>query len=248
MSGSNDELAAVLERGRAADEGDALLAALIDGGVHVPVDAQGSVVLIGVDDSGPAVPGYTSEASRERWLPGASGSVFCDALRLLDIAKETGLRHFVVFADQQWAKVPVGMVAATLRDRGMRTQGEQTLRLSWSRHPVAVALRGAFAARILAYPRVRAVWIAHARWIETGNEHLIVHVAVDEGEQAAGRGLLETVLAEDVPLDAEAPRVALRIFQPDEAEQVAELDGMGLDTIRADHAAGRVNVLSHEFD
>ncbi|MGI5241867.1 hypothetical protein [Dactylosporangium sp. CA-139066] len=248
MTGPNDALAAVLERGRPADEADALLAALVDGGVYVPFDEQGSVVFINDEDTGPVLPGYTSEASRERWLPGAAGAVLCDALRLLDISKHTGVGTLAVFAAEQWAKVPLALVAATLRERGVRTQGNQTLRLTWSTHPVALALRGAFAARILAYPSVRTVWIAHARWIESGNEHLMVQMAVDEQGRSAAQALLEAVLAEDVPLGPESPGLALRVLEPHEADQAAELDGLALDTIRADHAAGRVHVVSREFD
>ncbi|MEU7867104.1 hypothetical protein [Dactylosporangium sp. NPDC049140] len=247
MPGPNDALAAVLERGRPADEADALLAALVDGGVYVPIDDQGSVVFIGVDDTGPVLPGYTSEAVCERWLPATAGSVFCDALRLLDISGHTGVETLAVFAAEQWAKVPLPLVAATLRGRGLRTQGEQTLRLTWSTHPVAVALRGAFAARILAHPTVRTVWIAHARWTESGNEHLMVQMAVEEGARSAAQELLEAVLAQDVALGPESPGLALRVLEPDEADQAAELDRLGLDTVRPDHAAGRVHIVSREF-
>jgi hypothetical protein len=248
VPGPNVALAAVLERGRPADETDALLAALVDGGVYVPIDEQGSIVFIGVDDSGPVLPGYTSEAACERWLPDAAGSVLCDALRLLDISKRTGVGTLAVFAAQEWAKVPLAIVAATLRGRGVRTQGDQTLRLTWSTHPVAVALRSAFAARILAHPPVRTVWIAHAQWVESSNEHLMVQIAVDEGAQSAAQALLEAVLAEDVRLGPESPGLALRVLEPHEADLAVELDRLALDTIRADHATGRVHVVSREFD
>ncbi|MEV0136290.1 hypothetical protein AB0H83_48660 [Dactylosporangium sp. NPDC050688] len=194
------------------------------------------------------LPGYTSEDSCERWLPDAAGSMLCDALRLLDISQHTGVGTLVVFAVQEWAKVPLPLVAATLRGRGMRTQGEQTLRLTRSTHPVAVALRGAFAARVLVHPQVRTVWISHARWVASGNEHLMVHMAVDEGARSAAQALLEAVLANDVPLGPESPHVALQMLEPHEADQAAELDGLALDTVRADHAAGRVHIVSREFD
>jgi hypothetical protein len=248
MPGPNDALAAVLGRGRPADEPDALLAALVDGGVFVPVDEQGSVVFIGVDDAGPVLPGYTSEAACARHLPAVAGAVPCDALRLLDIGRHTGVGTLAVFAEQEWAKVPLALVAATLRDRGLRTQGEQTLRLTWTVHPYAVALRGGFAARILDHPAVHTVWIAHARWMDSGNEHLMVHAAGDADAKAEAQALLEAVLAGDAPPDAESPAVALRVLTPGEAGVAAELDRMGLDTVRADHAGGRVHVVSREFD
>ncbi len=248
MPGSNDALAAVLDRGRPGDESDALLAALVDGGVYVPVDSQGSVVVIGIDDSGPVLPGYTSETARAQRLPDAAGSVLCDALRLLDISQHTGLETLAVFSGEHWAKIPLSLVAVTLRVRGVRTQGDQTLRLTRSADPVAVALRGAFADRILAHPQVQAAWIGHARWAGTGNEHLMVHMAVDEGAQPAAQALLEAVLGEGLPLAPESAGLALRVLEPHEADQAAELDGLGLDTVRADHAAGRVDVVSREFD
>lgn len=92
------------------------------------------------------------------------------------------------------------------------------------------------------------MWIADARWIDSGDEQLMVYLAVDEGARPAAQALLETVLAEDVPLSAEAPAVALQVLEPDEADRAAELDGFGLDSVRPDHTAGRVQTVSQEFD
>ncbi|WP_433042100.1 hypothetical protein [Dactylosporangium sp. CS-033363] len=248
MPGPNATLAAILERGRPADESDALLAALVDGGVYVPFNDEGGVVFISLGDSGPALPAYTSEAACDQWLPDAAGSVWCDALRLLDIAQHTGVEALAVFAETQWANVPMPLVGHTLRERGVRTQGAQTMRLTWSTHPVAVALRGAFAARILAYPAVRTVWIGHARWLATGNEHLMVHIAVDEGAKLQAKELLELVLAEDVRLDQDSPNVAMGVLEPHESDAAADLDRLALDTVRAHHDKARVEVISREFD
>ncbi|WP_306215509.1 hypothetical protein [Actinoplanes sp. RD1] len=123
MSAANDALALILDRGAAAGDSDTLVAAIVDGGVHVPVDAGGSVVFIGVDDSGPVLPGYASAAARARRLPEAAESVHCDALRLLDIWRQTGVDTLAVFGDTQWVKVPLPLVGAELRRRGTRTEG-----------------------------------------------------------------------------------------------------------------------------
>jgi hypothetical protein len=96
-------------------------------------------------------------------------------------------------------------------------------------------------ARVLAHPQVRIAWILHAWWVVSSNEHLMVHVAVDEGSRSAAQALLEAVLANDVPLGPESPHVALHVLEPHEADQAAELDGLALDSVRADHAAGRVH-------
>ncbi|WP_305787134.1 hypothetical protein [Symbioplanes lichenis] len=117
MSGSNDALAAALGRVGPADASDALVAAIVEGGLHVPIDAGDSVVFIGVDGSGPVLPGYASAASRERHLPEAAGSAHFDALRLIDIWRRTGVDTLAVFGDEQWVKVPLPLVAEALRRR-----------------------------------------------------------------------------------------------------------------------------------
>ncbi len=242
------DLAAVVDRGRAAEEAETLLAALVDSGVYVPVDEQGSVVFIAVDDSGPVLPGYVDDGCRERWLPSSAGAVHCDALRLLDIAEHTGVQTLVVFATARWAKVPLGLVARTLRERGVRTQGEQTVKLSWSTHPFAVALRDAFANRILSFPAVRTIWLAQARFVESGDEQLMIHFEVDDSAPDAAKALLDAVLADDVPLRRGGPTLALRLLRTAEADTIRHLDRLGLDTVRARPALSRVEVISREFD
>jgi hypothetical protein len=76
----------------------------------------------------------------------------------------------------------------------------------------------------------------------------MVQMAVDAGGRPAAQELLEAVLAQDVALGPGPPSLALRVLEPDEADQAAELDRMGLDTVRPDHAAGRVHIVSREFD
>jgi hypothetical protein len=229
VPGPNDALAAVLERGRPAEDSDALLAALVDGGVYVPVDDRGSVMFIGVDDTGPVLPGYASEEDRQRLLPDATTSVLCDAPRLLDIANHTSVRTLVVFGGPGWVKIPLQLVAATLSERGPRAQGG----LTWSTDPVAVAMRDGFAARILEFPPVRTVWIAQAP------EQLVVFMAVGEGARSAAEALMETASVENV---------ALRVLEPHETDRAAELDPLGLDTVRADHTTGRVQIVSRQYD
>lgn len=241
-------LAAIVDGGRGAEEADALLGALVDGGVYVPVDNQGSVMFVGVDDSGPVLPGYPDEALCGRWLPTAAGAVKCDALRLLDIAQHTGVATLAVFGDELWVKVPMGLIARTLRDRGIRTRGEQTVQLRRSTHPVAMALRSAVAARILSHPTIRTVWIGHARFVETGHEQIMLHIAVDRPEPDAAKALLDAVIGTEVTLGPDDPTVARRVLLPHESDTLEAIDRMGLDTVRADHAASRVTVVSREFD
>ncbi|GAA4609379.1 hypothetical protein BJY16_007296 [Actinoplanes octamycinicus] len=247
MSGANDALAAILERGRSNDEAEAMLVALVDGGVYVPINERHSVMFISVDDTGPVLPAYTSEACREQWLPDAAGSAFCDGPRLIDIAEKTGVQKLALFAPTQWVKFPLALISVVLRERMRGDMGGKDVMLTWSTHPVAVALRNSFADRILRHPQVRCVWIAHARWAETGVQQLLVLIAVDEDAQPLADALMRTVIAEDLSLTSDDPDLAMMALGPAQAGFAAELDRKGLDTVRADHAANRVHIISQEF-
>lgn len=239
-----ETLAAIVDGGRGAEESDALLGAIVDGGVNVPVDDRGAVMF--VDLSGPVLPGYVDGAARERWLPEAADAVWCDVLRLLDIAEHTGVGSLAVFGAELWVKVPIGLIVRTLRDRGIHTQDEQTVDLRRSTHPVAVALRDAVADRILSYPAVRAVWIAHARFIETGHEQIMVHIALDRDDADDAKAMLAAIINTEVMIGPDDPYVAVRMLLPHDGEAIEAIDELGLDTVRSD--GSRVTVVSREYD
>ncbi len=245
----NAALADILDRNAAGREPDALLAALVDHGVFVPVRENGSVLFLRSEGGTPAIPGYVSEACCAEWLPEAAAAIHCDALRLLDIAEQTGVEALAVHSTQGWARVPVPLLYRTLGRRGQQAEGER-LKLSWSTHPVAVALRDALTRRVREFPAVRTVWVSHARWLETGAEHLMLHIAVDEPlPSPSAQRMTETLLAEDVVLGEDDPKVGmLAINAATHAESIAELESMGLDTVRFDRATGRVEVISREYD
>jgi len=243
----NSALADVLDRQAAASEPDALLAALVDHGVFVPVRGEGQVVFVQDEDGAPALPAYVSDACRVRRMPEAGASVHCDALRLMDITRQTGVRTLLVFAEHGWARVPVPLVQQTLRQRGRQGNGER-LHLSWTTDPHALALRAAFSERVRDFPAVRTVWISHARWVDTGIEQLMVHVEVDEPlPSASTQRLMEGVLAQ--LSEATEPSLGvIALHTQEHAAFVAELEQMGLDTVRFDRDSGRVTIVSREFD
>ncbi|MFF4038599.1 hypothetical protein [Streptomyces sp. NPDC001816] len=246
----NGALADILDRGAAASESQQLLAALADHGVFVPVQANGSVMFLrNSEDGSPLLPGYVSEACCAERLPQAAGAVHCDALRLLDISQQTGVGVLALHSATNWARVPLPLLSQTLRERGQQAGGQQ-LKLTWSTHPVAVALRDALARRIRDFPAVRTVWVSHARRMDTGFEHLMLHMAVDEPlPSASAHRLTETLLGGEVVLGEGSPQVAmLALNTTTHAATLAELERMGLDTVRSDPATGRVEVVSQEFD
>jgi hypothetical protein len=245
---ANTALADILDRGAASTEPDRLLSALVDHGVFVPVRENGAVMFVQSEGKGPALPAFASEAACARLMPEAARAVHCDALRLLDIAGKTEVGVMVLLSGDNSATVPMGLLQQALR-RGRQAAGER-LKLSWSTHPVAVALRDAAARRVREFPAIRTVWVSHARWLDSGVETLLVHVAVDEEiPSESAQRMMEVLSTEEAVFGEGGPNVgmiALNIVT--HAETVRELEGMGLDTVRCDHATGRVDVVSREYD
>ncbi|MFD9126944.1 hypothetical protein [Kitasatospora sp. NPDC059571] len=228
-----------------------MLAALIDQGVFVPVHHDGSLFLLHRrDDGSPTLPGCVSEACCAEHLPDAAGTVYCDAIRLMDIVRETGAERLLLFAsDGSSIAVPAALLFRAMAERGMRGDG-QRLKLTWSTHPLAVALRDAAFRRLREFPDIHCVWISHARWLDSAGEHLMVHLAVDEElPSPASQRFLQTLLTEEVTPGEGDPMVsALALNRTTHASDIAGLDRMGLDTVRIDHATGRIELISREFD
>lgn len=244
----NTALADILDRGAAPAESDRLLRALVDHGVHVPVRENGAVMFVQNGDKGFALPAFASEAACVQRMPEAAHAVHCDALRLLDIAKKTEIGVLVLLSGDNSATVPMSLLREALR-RGRQAAGER-LKLTWSTHPVAVALRDAVARRVREFPAIRTVWVSHARWLDSGVETLLVHVAVDEEiPSESAQRMMEILAGEEGVFGDGGPDVgmiALNITA--HAPTIQELEGMGLDTVRCDHPSGRVDVVSREYD
>ncbi|SNX65966.1 hypothetical protein SAMN06272735_7808 [Streptomyces sp. TLI_55] len=136
-----------------------------------------------------------------------------------------------------------------LRDWAAHGPGAET-ELSWSTDPVAVALRDALARRIREFPAVRSVWVAHVRWQVGGEEHLLLHVAVDEEPPSVSADrLMQMLPGEEVQLGQEHPKVGmLALHTTTHADAIAHLDHLGPDTVRQDAGSGQVRVMSREYD
>ena len=251
MTTQNSILADILDREAAEAEPDRLLAALADHGVYIPLDGNDSVMFLQLGDE-VIVPGYVSEECCTTRCPEAAKAVHCTAPRLIDIGRQTKIVAMAVFSQESWAKVPLPLLARTLGQRGLQTQTPQTLKLSWTTHPLAIALRDAARDRLPDFPGVRTIWIANAQWLETGDEQLMLHVEVSENSPAdlAGR-LMETLMSEHVTPTDDDPPLAMRVLNPAreaDATAIREINAMGLDTIRINPTTGQVEVISHEYD
>ncbi|MDX8147958.1 hypothetical protein SK854_38000 [Lentzea sp. BCCO 10_0061] len=228
----NSALAAALDS--QSDDSERLLAALADHGVFVPVQASGSVLFATGADGGPAIPGFVSEACCADQLPQAAGAVHCDVLRLLDIAKQTGVDMLSLHSFGGWARVPVPLLRRAMRERGRDAAGEW-LQLRPSTHALAIALRQALVRRIAEFPAIRTVWVSNARWRDTGMEHLMLHFAVDEPIPSPSvKRLMDVLLTEEVEIGEEDPQLGtLALNTKTHAGNLAELETLGLDPVRA---------------
>ncbi|MBP2475583.1 hypothetical protein JOF53_004455 [Crossiella equi] len=245
----NAALAAILDRRDAAGT-EQLLGALVSGGVFVPTQANGSVMFLRGEDGEPVLPGYVSEVCCAELLPEAAAAVHCDALRLADIVAKTEVATLALFSRQGSARVPVPLLLRAMREQGRDAEGE-LIELSRSAHPAAVELRYAISEHIREFPAVRAVWIAHARWPDTGVESLLLHVAVDEEPKPSrsAKRLMALLLDGEEVLGEGDPAVSVVALNTrTHAEVIADLETRGLDTVRHDPATGQVEVISQEYD
>ncbi|MFD4637435.1 hypothetical protein ACFWN2_08995 [Lentzea sp. NPDC058436] len=209
--------------------------AIADHGVFVPVAANGSVMFI----EGPWLPCFVSEESCAERMPEAAGALFCDALGLLDICELTGVVTVVMHSPEGLTGLPVSLLLRTLRDRGWDTAGERLLPRP-STHALAEALREAVGRRIAEFPAVKIVWVSQGRLADTGDVHVMVHIAVEERSPSSSAGALLDALAGDVVRGDGDPRVvALSLNTTADAESVTWLEGRGLDPVRAPARAKR---------
>ncbi|MEU7730913.1 hypothetical protein AB0B78_37800 [Streptomyces sp. NPDC040724] len=244
---SNVRLADLLDRRADGHEPapDTVLAALFEGGVFVPVTDTGSVMFLPDDKQPPTLLGFTDAALGAQLLPAAAGMVHCDAARLKDILEKTGVAVLGVRSGNGQAIFP----EQVLRDWATYGPGAE-MRLDWSTDPVAVALRDALVRRVREFPAVRSVWVAQVRWRASGEEHLMLHVAVDEDlPSASADRLMQILLGEEVKLGPRHPKVGtLALNTTTHADTIAQLDRQGLDTVRHDVESGQVQVISREYD
>ncbi|GLW70888.1 hypothetical protein Kpho02_31870 [Kitasatospora phosalacinea] len=243
----NDALAALLDRWGRGDEPEPVevLTALFAGGAFVPVTAAGKVMFLPDDEQPPTLLAFTGAEVGADLLPSAAAMVHCDAARLRDILQRTGVGVLGIrSADGQ------GVFSARTLEEWAAYGPGAAMRLSRSTDPLAVALRDALARRIREFPAVRSAWVSLVRWEATGEEHLMLHVAVDEDLPSASADLLmRTLLGEEVERGPQHPKIGmLPLHTTRHADTVAELDRLGLDTVRHDPATGRVQVLSRAYD
>jgi hypothetical protein len=114
MTAASPTLADLLEREDPAAEPADILAALVEGGVIIPIDESESVIFIRGEDDKPWLPTFVDESVCARDVP--HGRPYpCDAARLMDIAARTGVRTLTVASATRCATIPMALIANALK-------------------------------------------------------------------------------------------------------------------------------------
>ncbi|WP_051816793.1 transposase [Kitasatospora sp. NRRL B-11411] len=136
---------------------------------------------------------------------------------------------------EQDAPTPMRSFAGFLRqDLAAVTAG---LTLAWSSGKVEGNVNRV---KTLDFPAVRAAWLSLARWPDSPDPQLLLHVAVDnEPPGPVANHLLRALLHEQALRHLAYPKVAVVPLHPvAHAETIADLDRRGLPAVRHDSQPG----------
>ncbi|MFF4344394.1 hypothetical protein ACFY00_31280 [Kitasatospora sp. NPDC001540] len=232
---SNPHLAQLLDQ-PADGDADAMdvFIALFDGGMYVPIAAPGQVIT-GRNPAGERILLGFADAGLGRDVPAAVGTSYCDAAELMTMLAGTGAVELVLRSRQGEARLP----RLTLERWADSFPGDR-LRLDPATGPDARALHGALTRRVPGFPAVRAAWLSLASWPDSPEPQLLLHVAVDEDPPGpVANHLLRALLREEALRHLSYPEVAVIPLHPvAHAHTVAELDGLGLATVRNEARTG----------
>lgn len=203
MANGNPKLAEVLaQRGEPED----LLGALVDGGVLIVTNPDGSVLVGQLEDETVALAAFTSPAA---YSEKSESEEFqhADAALLLEIARSGDVQALVIDPESDDAAlVPLGDVQGYLVAHGVDVDEDVEVAFRASEHELVPHLKEGIAERLPKYPAVERVWISDVR-MSSGVEGLMLHVVVaDDADPQVANELLqstmETLPSSDVPVFA----------------------------------------------
>jgi hypothetical protein len=201
MANGNPKLAEVLARRGDPEE---ILGALVEGGILLVSDNEGSVLVGQLEDEGDVIAGFTHP---EEYSGRTARTQFrhADAALLLEITRQGEVDALVVNPENENAMiVPVGDVRAFLAARGMTLDADTEVAFRPSEHEFVTPLQAGIAEALPRCPGVERVWISDVR-MQSGLEGLMLHVVIAEDAdpsvanellQSAMRGLPDS----DVPV------------------------------------------------
>jgi hypothetical protein len=196
MANGNSKLADVLaQRG----EPEEILRALVDGGVLIVTNPDGSVLVGQLEDESVVLAAFTSE---DKYGDKPENETFqqADAALLLEIARSGDVDALVVDPEgDDAALIPFGDVQGFLVAQGMSVDEDVEVAFRPSEHELVPSLRSGIAARLPDYPAIERVWISDVR-MPSGVEGIMLHVMIEEGaDPQLANDLLQATM-EDLPV------------------------------------------------
>jgi hypothetical protein len=196
MANGNSKLADVLaQRG----EPEEILRALVDGGVLIVTNPDGSVLVGQLEDESVVLAAFSSE---DKYGDKPENETFqhADAALLLEIARSGDVDALVVDPEgDDAALIPFSDVQGFLVAQGMSVDEDVEVAFRPSEHELVPSLRTGIAARLPDYPAIERVWISDVR-MPSGVEGIMLHVMVEEGaDPQVANDLLQATM-EDLPV------------------------------------------------
>jgi hypothetical protein len=195
MANGNSKLADVLaQRG----EPEEILRALVDGGVLIVANPDGSVLVGQLEDESVVLAAFTSP-DKYAEKPGEETFQQADAALLLEIARTGDVDALVVDPEgDDAALIPFSDVQGYLIAQGMSVDEDVEVAFRPSEHELVPSLRDGIASRLADYPAVERVWISDVR-MPSGVEGIMLHVMVEEGaDPQLANDLLQATM-QDIP-------------------------------------------------
>jgi SseB protein N-terminal domain len=195
MANGNAKLADVLaQRG----EPEQILGALVDGGVLIVSNPDGSVLVGQLEDESVVLAAFTSP---ETYGNKQDEETFqqADAALLLEIARSGDVDAIVVDPEgDDAALIPFTDIQGYLIAQGMSVDEDVEVAFRPSEHELVPSLQEGIAARLPDYPDVERVWISDVR-MPSGVEGIMLHVMVSEGADPQLANELLQATMQDLP-------------------------------------------------
>ena len=195
MANGNSKLADVLaQRG----EPEEILRALVDGGVLIVSNPDGSVLVGQLEDESVVLAAFTSE-DKYAEKPGEETFQQADAALLLEIARSGDVDALVVDPEgDDAALIPFSDMQGYLISQGMSVDEDVEVAFRPSEHELVPSLRDGIASRLADYPAIERVWISDVR-MPSGVEGIMLHVMVEEdADPQLANDLLQATM-QDIP-------------------------------------------------
>jgi SseB protein N-terminal domain len=198
MANGNAKLAEVLQQ---RGEPEEILRALVDGGVLIVSNPDGSVLVGQLEDESMVLAAFTStEAYGEK----AEKESFqhADAALLLEIARSGDVQALVVDPEgDDAALIPFSDIQGFLIAQGMSVDEDVEVAFRPSEHELVPSLKDGIASRLPDFPAVDRVWISDVR-MPSGVEGIMLHVMVaEDADPQVANELLQATMTDLPPSD-----------------------------------------------